>query len=1289
MNQSRAFGVFLLALFVAACSGTPEVVTRNYAGENETGGNGGDGAGGRGGQSPVGFAGSHSCVPKTCADLGKSCGTLSDDCGGVLHCGDCEEGSVCGLATPNVCSTPDDLHSLCRPVTKAEACAGKQCGVEGDGCGATYSCGDCPQGEACGLEEPFRCSSALSGTDDDCPAKIESCAAAGAECGVVGNGCGGIIDCDAESGGCASGQACGLGGPQKCGALPSCEPLSAAVACAGKCGFVSNGCGVEVGGGTIDCSAMFPCPSGQTCGGAGVANQCGDAPTGCTPLTKAAACAGKQCGVVSDGCDGSYVCGSCSAGALCRSGSCEQASCKPLSRSAACAGKECGSVGDGCGGIYDCGSCAGNEVCGLRAAFTCDAPPPATCKPMTRAQACAGKQCGIAYDGCGTAAQNQFNCGACPSGQLCGAKAPFQCAAPVVPPCTPNATSCSALGWECGLAVNSCGTVYDCAKEGLSCGGAQSCVGGLNGPARCQNPGGARCPLCAAVPDCSGRSQKTRLTGRVITPGRDDANTGNQVGVPNAYVYILQSNDPATLPAISSGIPGGSSGESCERCQNEKLGPVLASTTTTATGNFVLEGNIPVGEEFLLVVKAGKFRRAAHYTLPLNAACATTNLPTSVANNPTRLPRTMSDGLRVNIPRIAVTTGPIDAMECVFNKMGIATREFANGAATAGGARVHLYRGGSTNNPSGARLDNRTPHDTTLYSDPARMRGYDMIVADCEGASWDSSFAQRDSYGANVRDYVNRGGRLFASHLSYSWLHENGTRAYATGAGRFATGLGPAATWDTSLYLDESGRGAIAAGRPQASPRIQNFTSWMIREDVVANATARFTITDPRSSVTALGTATEEFVYRTNGNQRTQQFSFNTPYAAPATAACGRVAYSGFHVAATGGGLTPFANARFPDHCAGDLTGQEKVLLYMLFDLGACVGGDPVPPTCTKQACPAYPSCGTRPDGCGGTQSCGCPSGESCINGQCKAQACVPTTCQAEGAICATISDGCGHALVCPCPVCKPLSKQQACAKVKCGYASDGCSGAYQCSDCAPDCTPLTKCPADVECGVIGDGCNGKLDCGRCPAPQVCGAGGKPNRCDVPHCTPLTCAEQHASCGVVGDGCGSSVECGQCPPGQVCRTVDGEQRCEGCQPTTCASAGAECGRIGDGCGSSIDCGPCPQGQICGAEAPNRCGQGSDCAPRTCEAAGASCGIIGDGCGAELDCGPCPPGEVCGIEKPFQCAPPPPCVLKTCEAASAECGLISDGCDDLVDCGECPDTFECGLAAANRCGKVPE
>jgi hypothetical protein len=538
----------------------------------------------------------------------------------------------------------------------------------------------------------------------------------------------------------------------------------------------------------------------------------------------------------------------------------------------------------------------------------------------------------------------------------------------IIPPDDCPTITCESLGWACGYTVDKCGNMIDCEAEGRTCAVTEICTGGIDGPTVCETGGAGVCPVCDGIPDCEGQPQKTILTGRVITPGRDDANTGNQVGVPNATVYLLRSTNVADLPAIPTGIPA--DGMSCDRCEDQMLGPVLAGAVTDATGAFTIEEFVPVGVEIVLVVKVGRFRRATTLTLPASAACQTTALPTTLPDNPARLPRDMMDGLAVNIPHVAVTTGSVDAMECVLEKMGLSHAEFAN---PGGAERVNLYRGGPTTTGTppgtGARMDDSTPHATALYSDPATLQSYDLVIADCEGADWDQTFTERDASGANVREFVNRGGRMFASHWSYSWLAENGTDPYDP-MNPIATGLGPAATWTSNGMMTSMGTGAISVGRPAASPRIQNFADWMVNENVTMAPAYTFAVIDPRDQNTAIGASSEEFVYRQDGNNMSvQQFSFNTPYAAPAEASCGRVAYSAFHVSA-GGTMDPFADSIFPMHCMGDLTNQEKVLLYMLFDLGACIGTEPPPPPCEPEVC-GEDRCGFAPDGCGGVLDCG------------------------------------------------------------------------------------------------------------------------------------------------------------------------------------------------------------------------------------------------------------------------------------------------------------------------------
>ncbi len=62
-------------------------------------GGGGGGSGGGGG-----------CTPTTCAAQGKTCGTISNGCGGTLQCGTCSAGYVC--TTSNVCVVC--TSTLCR-----------------------------------------------------------------------------------------------------------------------------------------------------------------------------------------------------------------------------------------------------------------------------------------------------------------------------------------------------------------------------------------------------------------------------------------------------------------------------------------------------------------------------------------------------------------------------------------------------------------------------------------------------------------------------------------------------------------------------------------------------------------------------------------------------------------------------------------------------------------------------------------------------------------------------------------------------------------------------------------------------------------------------------------------------------------------------------------------------------------------------------------------------------------------------------------------------------------------
>src|SRR5438552_1628652 len=57
------------------------------------------------------------CIPKTCQELGASCGMVGDGCNGVLDCGSCSAPATCGgAATPFACGAPPP------PVDAGPAC---------------------------------------------------------------------------------------------------------------------------------------------------------------------------------------------------------------------------------------------------------------------------------------------------------------------------------------------------------------------------------------------------------------------------------------------------------------------------------------------------------------------------------------------------------------------------------------------------------------------------------------------------------------------------------------------------------------------------------------------------------------------------------------------------------------------------------------------------------------------------------------------------------------------------------------------------------------------------------------------------------------------------------------------------------------------------------------------------------------------------------------------------------------------------------------------------------------
>lgn len=102
---------------------------------------------------------------------------------------------------------------------------------------------------------------------------------------------------------------------------------------------------------------------------------------------------------------------------------------------------------------------------------------------------------------------------------------------------------------------------------------------------------------------------------------------------------------------------------------------------------------------------------------------------------------------------------------------------------------------------------------------------------------------------------------------------------------------------------------------------------------------SQFNVVDGRRHTQTLDTnIAQTWVTREND---VVYFSFNAPVGAPEEDQCGRMVFSDIHVSVNAGD----SNGSFPGACNDNpLSEQEKALIFMLFDLSACIRPDDDPP---------------------------------------------------------------------------------------------------------------------------------------------------------------------------------------------------------------------------------------------------------------------------------------------------------------------------------------------------------
>jgi hypothetical protein len=446
---------------------------------------------------------------------------------------------------------------------------------------------------------------------------------------------------------------------------------------------------------------------------------------------------------------------------------------------------------------------------------------------------------------------------------------------------------------------------------------------------------GAQCQVvnCAAM----GKSPTT-ITGTVYAPNGTLPLYGINVYAP--------SMDPGPIPP----------GLQCNQCSDVLPGiPVGQPQQTDTSGKFTLT-NVPSGSNVEVVITSGKWRRILK--LPSVTACSGTTMDMA----DTTLPKSMTDmtanTVSVSMPKIAISTGAYDALECLVLKLGIADTEittssgsghvnlFADTQSAGEGTKSFLadgsaWPGGTWTGGTGTFADSQTG----LWNNMSALVGYDILINSCEGQQYSNTKSQTEMN--NVKAYADMGGRVFLSHWHNIWI-EGSTQGGGTQAPMVWTSI---ATWNNSSTAFDMPPDTIDEVN---NPKGSAFATWML-DPMVAGSTVRDQIVigagtggNETGKVTASSVdeaKAERWVYWTGsgaagsgGGSDTyppQNFQFTTPNEDPTSQRCGKVVFSDMHVSGDSSSAT---NEPYPSGCSGaGLTPQEKAIAFMFFDIASCV----------------------------------------------------------------------------------------------------------------------------------------------------------------------------------------------------------------------------------------------------------------------------------------------------------------------------------------------------------------
>ncbi len=423
-------------------------------------------------------------------------------------------------------------------------------------------------------------------------------------------------------------------------------------------------------------------------------------------------------------------------------------------------------------------------------------------------------------------------------------------------------------------------------------------------------------------------STPTTLTGKVFDPAKSN---------PLYNVVVFIPNDVSTLPAISPGT------HSCNTC-DVSIGNYVAVAQTDYTGAFTLKG-VPAAKQVPITVQIGKWRRTTY--VDINTDCGANK----VADGVLHLPGKRADG---DMPQIALLTGGCDDLGCFLTGMGIDPGEFAappaalSRSASYNKGRVDVFQGTGLGGIGGAAaLSNGTAGNCSgtacpLWASTTSFEYYDMALFSCECGENDQTKPTAGKHA--LFNWLNEGGKVFASHYQYTWFGNSPQAAFQGVANWLASG--PANPGTFTLDMDNT------------FPKGVTFGKWMGVVGAQAGAgppptmSATVVATTVSTVNSAAPQATVRWIYDPASSDDVKYLSFGTPIGGTTVKPdageagkqyCGKAVFTDLH---TSGGLLSTVTD-VPNGCmtnAGMLSAQQKALEVLFFDLSACVSNDMIVP---------------------------------------------------------------------------------------------------------------------------------------------------------------------------------------------------------------------------------------------------------------------------------------------------------------------------------------------------------